>query len=64
MYTESAVGSAIGSRAEAHDNAVKNAATDALKRAAMNLGTQFGLSLYDKGSTKDVIKTTLRPPTD
>ena len=28
----------------------------------MNLGTQFGLSLYDEGNTMDVVKGTLCPP--
>lgn len=59
VYTESAVGSAMGSRAEAHDNAIKNAASDALKRAAIYLGTQFGLSLYNNGATQDVVRRTL-----
>jgi len=59
-YTEAAVGSAtLPSRGEAHDMAIKTAESDALKRAAINLGTQFGLSLYDNGSTKDVIGQTL-----
>lgn len=59
-YTEAAVGSAtLPQRGEAHDMAVKTAESDALKRAAINLGTQFGLSLYDNGSTKDVIGRTL-----
>ena len=60
VYTEAAVGSAtLPQRGEAHDMAVKTAESDALKRAAINLGTQFGLSLYDNGSTKDVIGRTL-----
>jgi hypothetical protein len=59
-YTEAAVGSAmLGQRGEAHDMAIKTAESDALKRAAINLGTQFGLSLYDNGSTKDVVGKTL-----
>ena len=59
-YTECAVGSAsLPQRGEAHDMAVKSAESDALKRAAINLGTQFGLSLYDNGSLKDVIGRTL-----
>lgn len=62
-YTEAAVGSAtLPSRGEAHDMAVKTAESDALKRAAINLGTQFGLSLYDNGSTNDVVKATLAKP--
>jgi recombination DNA repair RAD52 pathway protein len=59
-YTESAVGfSTLPSRGEAHDMAIKTAESDALKRAAINLGTQFGLSLYNNGSPKDVVGTTL-----
>jgi hypothetical protein len=59
-YTEAAVGSAsLPQRGEAHDMAVKTAESDALKRAAINLGTQFGLSLYDDGSMKDVVGKTL-----
>jgi hypothetical protein len=62
-YTEAAVGSAtLPQRGEAHDMAIKTAESDALKRAAINLGTQFGLSLYDNGSTRDVVRGTLRPP--
>jgi hypothetical protein len=30
-----------------------------LKRAAINLGTQFGLSLYNDGSLSDVVIQTL-----
>lgn len=59
-YTEAAVGFAtLGSRGEAHDMAVKTAESDAFKRACVNLGTQFGLSLYDDGSTRDVVQVTL-----
>jgi DNA repair and recombination protein RAD52 len=32
----------------AHESAVKEAATDAMKRAFMTFGNQFGLALYDK----------------
>ena len=42
--------------------AVKTAESDALKRAAINLGTQFGLSLYDNGSRADVVGHTLAAP--
>ena len=60
IYTEAAVGSSMqGSRAEAHDMAIKTAESDALKRAAINLGTQFGLSLYDDGALRDVVMQTL-----
>lgn len=55
-------GSAVGEaqmpefkRGDAHDFAVKKAQSQALKRAAINLGDQFGLSLYAKGSTGPVV---------
>ena len=32
----------------AHESSIKEAATDAMKRAFMTFGNQFGLSLYDK----------------
>jgi recombination DNA repair RAD52 pathway protein len=59
-YTEAAVGSAtLPQRGEAHDMAIKSGESDALKRAAINLGTQFGLSLYKKGTLEDVVISTL-----
>lgn len=63
-FTESAVGSAVGTvnYGDLHDNAVKQAASDALKRCAINLGNQFGLSLYDNGSTADVVRKPLIAP--
>ena len=64
-YTEAAVGSAqIPQRGEAHDMAIKTAESDCLKRAAINLGTQFGLSLYDDGNMNDVVIKTLAEPTN
>ena len=51
------------SRGDAHDNAVKTAESQALKRMAINMGTQFGLSLYRDGQIEDVVRLTLvRPP--
>lgn len=62
VFTEAAVGSAhLPQRGEAHDMAIKTAESDALKRAAINLGTQFGLSLYSNGSLRDVVGRTLSP---
>jgi recombination DNA repair RAD52 pathway protein len=64
-YAESAVGSTSGPDyllGEHHDNAVKTAASDALKRCAINLGTQFGLSLYDNGNRNDVVRMTVVKP--
>lgn len=59
-YTEAAVGSAtLPQRGEAHDMAVKTAESDALKRAAINLGDQFGLSLYNNGAVAPVVVKTL-----
>ena len=49
-------------RGESHDMAVKTAESDAIKRAAINLGTQFGLSLYNNGSLKDIVVMTLSSP--
>ncbi|MGW2520546.1 Rad52/Rad22 family DNA repair protein [Streptomyces sp. NPDC001617] len=40
---------------DAHDMAMKTAASQALKRAATNLGDQFGLSLYNGASTDPVV---------
>lgn len=52
-YTEWASGDATNypSRADAHDQAMKTAESQAFKRCAVNLGDQFGLSLYKNGST-------------
>jgi recombination DNA repair RAD52 pathway protein len=59
-YTEAACGT---SRIPGdYDMAVKTAETDALKRAAVNLGDAFGLSLYNNGSTAPVIVRTLDQP--
>lgn len=62
VYTETASSSQAGSQiGEVADFALKTAESDALKRAAIYLGTQFGLSLYDNGSTRDIIKTVVAP---
>jgi recombination DNA repair RAD52 pathway protein len=64
-YSEGAVGSTSGPDyllGDHHDNALKTAASDATKRCAINLGTQFGLSLYDNGNTNDVVRQTLVQP--
>ncbi len=61
-YTESAIGSnSQWNIDEAFDTALKTASSDALKRAARHLGTQFGLSLYDKGNKNDVVRVILEP---
>ena len=61
-YSATAISSQSGADiGEVGDFAMKTAESDALKRAAMNLGTQFGLSLYDNGSTADVVKIVFAP---
>jgi Rad52/22 family double-strand break repair protein len=49
-------------RGEAHGNALTNSETYALRRAAINLGDQFGLSLYNKGSMDAIVRWTLVRP--
>jgi len=48
-------------RADAHDFAIKTAESSALKRAAINLGTQFGLGLYG-GTTNEVVRVLAHDP--
>lgn len=62
-YTETAAASQAGSQGvgEVADFALKTAESDALKRAAIYLGTQFGLSLYDNGATRDVVRRVFAP---
>lgn len=61
-YTETAAASQTGPDVgEVTDFAIKTAESDALKRCAMNLGTQFGLSLYDDGALGDVVRVILEP---
>lgn len=40
---------------DAHESAVKEAETDAMKRALMTFGNPFGLALYDKSKTNVVV---------
>lgn len=62
VYTEDAIAdSSQPDFTESADMALKSAESDALKRAAIFLGTQFGLSLYNAGSTNDVVKVVLAP---
>ena len=62
VYSETAIaGSSQPDYTESADMALKSAESDALKRAAIFLGTQFGLSLYDNGSTNEVIRTVVAP---
>ena len=63
VYREKTVrdGAATGSanhlplKGDAHDFAMKNADSYALKRAAKSWGDQFGLSLYNKGMTAALV---------
>lgn len=54
------------SRADSHDLAYKSALSTATKRAAIALGDQFGLSLYNKGQMEPLVRGTLvgGPTTD
>lgn len=62
VFTESAVAGQKGPEfGEVADFAAKTAASDAFKRCAMNLGTQFGLSLYNRGALSDVVKAIVAP---
>jgi recombination DNA repair RAD52 pathway protein len=63
-FTECAVGSASGGTGfgDLHDNALKTAVSDALKRCAINLGSQFGLGLYDQGSRAEVVRALVIDP--
>jgi hypothetical protein len=51
FFDQGSVGESVNqpSIGDAHDNALKNAFSQALKRCAIDLGDQFGLSLYNKG---------------
>lgn len=49
----------LPSLADAHDMAMKTADSQALKRAAVNLGDAFGLSLYNDGSLDPVVNRSL-----
>ncbi|MGK5737250.1 Rad52/Rad22 family DNA repair protein [Micromonospora sp. URMC 103] len=47
---------------DAHDQAMKTALSQGLKRCAVNLGDQFGLSLYNGGGTQRVVIGSLVHP--
>lgn len=55
-YDDAAMGDSRNQPAlgDAHDQAMKTALSQALKRCAHNLGDQFGLSLYNDGSRNPV----------
>lgn len=58
IYEDAAVGASTNQTTpgDAHDLACKSAVSGALKRCAVNLGTQYGLSLYAEGTLHDVIR--------
>lgn len=59
-YEDGSTGTAQNqSRGDAHDLALKSAISTATKRAAKNLGDQFGLSLYNKGQMDALVRGTL-----
>jgi recombination DNA repair RAD52 pathway protein len=49
-------------RGDAHDLAYKSALSLAKKRTAINLGDQFGLSLYNKGQLEALVRGTFILP--
>ena len=61
VFEDAAAGDAINQPklGDAHDLAMKTALSQALKRCAVNLGDQFGLSLYNDGSQNAVVMRSL-----
>lgn len=49
-------------RGDGHDLAAKSAVSLALKRCTINLGDQFGLSLYNRGQIPPLVRRTLVMP--
>ena len=49
-------------RGDGHDLAYKSAISPSVKRAAIALGDQFGLSLYNKGQMAALVRSTLIQP--
>lgn len=59
-YENGSVGTAQNqNRGDGHDLAYKSAISLSIKRAAIALGDQFGLSLYNKGQLQPLVKVTL-----
>ena len=60
VYENGSIGDAQNQpRGGAHDLAYKSAISLSIKRAAIALGDQFGLSLYNKGQLAPLVKLTL-----
>lgn len=68
VYREgTAVGNGAGkpdNEADAHESAVKEAETDALKRALRSFGNTFGLALYDKDKGNREVAAPAPNPSD
>ncbi|HEU4540292.1 MAG TPA: Rad52/Rad22 family DNA repair protein [Jiangellaceae bacterium] len=64
LYEDGATGDAVNqpSLGDAHDLALKSAMSQALKRCAVNLGDQFGLSLYKDGDATAVVGRSVIAP--
>lgn len=61
-YTETSIGANSGfDIGDVLDNAIKTAASDALKRCAINLGSQFGLGLYRDGFKGEIVGHLFEP---
>ena len=63
-YEDAATGDSCNqpSLGDAHDQALKTSLSQALKRCCVNLGDQFGMSLYNKGSADAVVVRSLVTP--
>lgn len=63
VFEDGAAGDAQNqpSLGDAHDQAMKTALSQGLKRCAVNLGDQFGLSLYNGGQVGQVVHRTAVP---
>lgn len=62
IYSDAGVAGQVGPDiGEVADFATKTATSDTFKRCLINMGTQFGLSLYDNGSLGDVVGKVLAP---
>lgn len=64
MFEDTAAGESTNqpSLGDAHDHASKTACSQALKRCCVNLGDQFGLSLYNGGRTAAVVGRSVVTP--
>lgn len=62
IYTDAGVAGQVGPDiGEVADFATKTATSDTFKRCMINMGTQFGLSLYNEGGLNDVVNRVIAP---